>query len=369
MNIDIENIPRTIDLVRDTTEDAVFSEGRPVMRIIDQTKLPYTEEYLEITDWCEAIEAIKALRVRGAPAIGIAGAAAVALSAAEFCIDEAAAGGARCDETAVRERFFEKVRADAQLIATARPTAVNLQHMVDAAMQLVTEEVATATAPEVIADELYEFTKRSIATDEDDNRRMGEYGASLLREGSRVLTHCNAGSLATAFFGTALGVIYEAAAQGKIEMVYADETRPLRQGARLSAFELSKAHVPVTVICDNMAAATMAQGRIDAVVVGADRIAANGDTANKIGTFGVALAAAHFGIPVYVVAPTSTIDLNARSGADIPIEERDASEVIDPALPGVQVYNPAFDVTPAEFITAIVTERGIVEPSEVSSLF
>lgn len=367
MNVNIENIPRTIDLVRDRADTEVLSEGRPALQIIDQTKLPYVEEYLHLTDWRDVIEAIKALRVRGAPAIGIAGAAAVVLSAAEFCVDAtfAAAG----DSQVGCERFHDKVRADAQLIVTARPTAVNLQHMVDAALQLVAEEVATGSAPCVIVERLYEFTKQLIVDDEDENRRMGEYGASLLDQGSCVLTHCNAGSLATAFFGTALGVIYAAAAQGKIEMVYADETRPLRQGARLSAFELSRAHVPVTVICDNMATAIMAQGRIDAVIVGADRIAANGDTANKIGTFGVALAAAHFDIPVYVVAPTSTIDLNARSAADIPIEERNAAEILDPVIPGVAVYNPAFDVTPAEFITAIVTERGIVKPSEVTSLF
>ncbi len=369
MSVDIDNIPRTIDLVREMSQTQVFSEGRPVLRIIDQTKLPYVEQYLHLSDWREVIEAIKALRVRGAPAIGIAGAAAVALSAAEFCIDEDAREEADESDQTVFARFYEKMREDAHLIATARPTAVNLQHMVDAAMQLVAEEVATKTAPEVIAEKLYEFTKQLIVEDEDANRKMGEQGASLLKEGVRVLTHCNAGSLATAFFGTALGVIYSAAAQGKVEMVYADETRPLRQGARLSAYELSKAHVPVTLICDNMATTLMSQGLIDAVVVGADRIAANGDTANKIGTFGVALSAAHFGIPVYVIAPTSTIDLDARSAADIPIEERDASEVIDPAIPGVEVYNPAFDVTPAEFITAIVTERGIVKPSEVSSLF
>lgn len=367
MNLDIDNIPRTIDLVHDTADTAVFSEGRLVLRIIDQTRLPYVEEYLYLTDWRDAIEAIKVLRVRGAPAIGIAGAAAVALSAAEFCMTETFA--ADDDGQTVCGRFHDKILDDAQLIATARPTAVNLQHMVDAALQLVAEEVVTGTAPHVITERLYEFTKQLIVDDENANRCMGEQGASLLEQGSRVLTHCNAGSLATAFFGTALGVIYVAAAQGKIEMVYADETRPLRQGARLSAFELSRAHVPVTLICDNMATAIMAQGSIDTVVVGADRIAANGDTANKIGTFGVALAAAHFGIPVYVVAPTSTIDLNARSAVDIPIEERDASEIIDPAIPGVEVYNPAFDVTPAEFITAIVTERGIVKPSEVSSLF
>lgn len=368
MNVDIDSIPRTIDLMRDTTDATIFPEGRPVLLIIDQTKLPYVEEYLHLTDWRDVIEAIKMLRVRGAPAIGIAGAAAVALSAAEFCIDKTSIAEGDDSKTAC-ERFHDKVRKDAQLIATARPTAVNLQHMVDAALRLVAEEIAAGTVPRAIVEQLCEFAKQLIIDDEDANKRMGEHGASLLGQGSRVLTHCNAGSLATAFFGTALGVIYAAAAQGKIEMVYADETRPLRQGARLSAFELSRAHVPVTVICDNMATAIMAQGRIDAVVVGADRIAANGDTANKIGTFGVALAAAHFGIPFYVIAPISTIDLNARSAADIPIEERDVSEVMEPAIPGVEVYNPAFDVTPAEFITAIVTERGIVKPSEVASFF
>lgn len=365
MAIDINKIPRTIDLVRDPSNTVVISEGAPVLVIIDQTQLPYVEEHLCVMDWREAIEAIKQLKVRGAPAIGIAGAAAVALSAAEFC---AKAGEASGEELADASAYLEFMRESASCIAAARPTAVNLMHMVDAAMEIVEEEAASGSSPVVIADRLYEFTKKLIVEDENANRKMGELGAGLLEDKSRVLTHCNAGSLATAFFGTALGVIYEAASQGKIEMVYADETRPLRQGARLTAFELAKAQVPVTLICDNMAATTMAQGRVDAVFVGADRIAANGDTANKVGTLGVAIAAARYGIPFYIVAPTSTVDLHAQSGADIPIEERAASEVLDPPIPGVKIYNPAFDVTPAELITAIVTENGVVAPADIASV-
>lgn len=363
MSIDITNIPRTIDLVHATADEGALDvrEGAPVMCIIDQTKLPYVEDYLFITDWREAIEAIKELKVRGAPAIGIAGAAAVTLAAAEGAAAYAADGSGEYD-------FAAGLRKAAEQIATARPTAVNLRFMVDAAMKLAEEELATGSDPGIVVEVLYEFTKQAIVDDENANRQMGEFGAALLKPGSRVLTHCNAGSLATAFYGTALGVIYAATEQGKIEMVYADETRPLCQGSRLTAFELAKAGVPVTLICDDMAASTMAQGRVDAVFVGADRIAANGDTANKIGTLGVAIAASHFGIPFYVVAPTSTVDLNARSAADIPIEERAASEVQDPPVPGVAVYNPAFDVTPASLITAIVTERGIAEPAEISAL-
>ena len=353
VNIDINNIPRTVDLVRDDSDTSAIPDGYPVLRIIDQTQLPYAEEYLHLRDWREAIEAIKQLKVRGAPAIGIAGAASVALCAAEFC---ATNEGIACDEMNDPADYLEFMRQSAEHIAHARPTAVNLMHMVDAAMEIV------------IADKLYEFTKQLIVEDENANRKMGELGAALLEERSSVLTHCNAGSLATAFFGTALGVIYEAALQGKIEMVYADETRPLRQGARLTAFELAKAQVPVTLICDDMAATTMAQGRVDAVFVGADRIAANGDTANKVGTLGVAIAAARYGIPFYVVAPTSTIDVSAQNGEDIPIEERTASEVLDPPIPGVKVYNPAFDVTPADLITAIVTEEGVVAPADIISV-
>lgn len=365
MAIDIDNIPRTIDLVRDDSNTSVIPDGYPELSIIDQTQLPYAEAYLHLTDWREVIEAIKQLKVRGAPAIGIAGAASVALAAAEFCVTNKEAS---LDEMNEPADYLEFMRQAAERIAHARPTAVNLMHMVDAAMEIVEEEAVSGSSPVVIADKLYEFTKQLIVEDEDANRKMGELGAALLEEKSSVLTHCNAGSLATAFFGTALGVIYEAALQGKIERVYADETRPLRQGARLTAFELAKAQVPVTLICDDMAATTMAQGRVDAVFVGADRIAANGDTANKVGTLGVAIAAARYGIPFYVVAPTSTIDVSAQHGEDIPIEERAASEVLDPPIPGVKVYNPAFDVTPADLITAIITEEGVVVPADIISV-
>ena len=194
---------------------------------------------------------------------------------------------------------------------------------------------------------------------------IGAHGAALLRQGNRVLTHCNAGSLATAFYGTALGVVYAAAEQGKIERVYADETRPVGQGARLTSWELARAGVPCTLVCDNMAASLMAKGEVDAVIVGADRIAANGDAANKIGTYGVAVLARHHGVPFYVAAPTSTIDPAIADGSGIPIEERDASEVLPVAIEGVDVWNPAFDVTPAGLITRIVTERGAFEPDKL----
>ncbi|WP_251197794.1 S-methyl-5-thioribose-1-phosphate isomerase [Anaerotardibacter muris] len=367
MRLDIDNLPRTIDLVRATPDMAPIPEGDLVLRIIDQTLLPYEEKYLFITDWRDAIEAIKVLRVRGAPAIGVAGAAAVALAAVE-ARSKTLSGELDANSAADIENFRTFMDEAAEQIATARPTAVNLQHMVDVAMQLVAEELATGDGLDVVVDRLYELTKQLIVEDENSNRAMGEFGAALLKPGSRVLTHCNAGSLATAFYGTALGVIYAAAEAGKIEMVYADETRPLCQGARLTAFELAKASIPVTLICDDMAASVMAQGLVDAVCVGADRIAANGDTANKIGTLGVAILASHFGIPFYVVAPTTTVDLNAKDARDIPIEERAAAEVQDPPVEGVAVYNPAFDVTPAELITAIITERGIAEPAEIAAL-
>ena len=215
MAIDIDNIPRTIDLVRDDSNTSVIPDGYPELSIIDQTQLPYAEAYLHLTDWREVIEAIKQLKVRGAPAIGIAGAASVALAAAEFCVTNKEAS---LDEMNEPADYLEFMRQAAERIAHARPTAVNLMHMVDAAMEIVEEEAVSGSSPVVIADKLYEFTKQLIVEDEDANRKMGELGAALLEEKSSVLTHCNAGSLATAFFGTALGVIYEAALQGKIEM-------------------------------------------------------------------------------------------------------------------------------------------------------
>ena len=221
-------------------------------------------------------------------------------------------------------------------------------------------------APRAVAEALASLTRRMIAEDEAANRTMGAHGAALLPDGATILTHCNAGSLATAFYGTALGVVYAAAEQGKIARVFADETRPIGQGARLTAWELARAGVPATLICDDMAASLLASGQVDAVVVGADRIAANGDVANKIGTLGVAVAAARFGVPFYVAAPLATVDASVPDGSAIPIEERDPSEVLPVPLAGVDVWNPAFDVTPAELVTAVITEAGVFAPSDVA---
>lgn len=253
-------------------------------------------------------------------------------------------------------------------IAAARPTAVNLSWAVDRALRLARQMVQDGgEGPAAVADALYGLCRDMIGEDEAANRAIGRNGAELLPHGATVLTHCNAGSLATAFYGTALGVVYSAFEQGKLERVYADETRPVGQGARLTAWELSRAGVPVTLICDNMAASTMASGKIDAVVVGADRIAANGDVANKIGTLGVAVLARHFGIPFYVAAPRSTIDASIATGEAIVIERRDAAEVLSRPIAGVQVDNPAFDVTPAQLVTAIITEDGVFTPDDLAN--
>ncbi|WP_418256485.1 S-methyl-5-thioribose-1-phosphate isomerase, partial [Gordonibacter urolithinfaciens] len=260
---------------------------------------------------------------------------------------------------------LEELGPVADEVAAARPTAVNLAWGVRRAVARARRAVASGAPSALVADELFDEVKHMEAEDEAVNRAIGAHGAELLAPGSRILTHCNAGSLGTAFYGTALGIVYAAAAQGKVERVYADETRPVGQGARLTAWELSRANVPCTLICDDMAASLMAAGRVDAVLVGADRIAANGDAANKIGTYGVAVLARHHGIPFYMAAPTSTIDPTLPDGSGIPIEERDPAEVLPQPLPGVEVWNPAFDVTPAALITRIVTERGVFEPGKL----
>lgn len=226
--------------------------------------------------------------------------------------------------------------------------------------------VAEGAAPGEVADSLFDEVLRIEREDEKVNRAIGAAGAALVPEHARILTHCNAGSLATVFFGTALGVVYAAAEQGKVERVFADETRPVGQGARLTSWELSRAGVPVTVICDNMAASLMGKGMVDFVVVGADRITANGDVANKIGTYGVAVLAHHHSIPFYVAAPASTFDVSLPDGSAIPIEERDPSEVLPQPIDGVDVYNPAFDVTPAELISGIITEFGVFPPQDAA---
>lgn len=367
-------LPRTVNLIRADETMPDIPRGFPVLMLLDQSKLPGEEAYLFITDWRQAIEAIKTLKVRGAPAIGVAGTALMALRAAEYAYADAS--------TPVDEDDFDRVfvlnskgfdpelyrigmEYAGEMAKASRPTAINLGTAIDSCIDLVASELERGKGAVDIADSLYEFTCSMIEADEARNRRIGEVGADLLPDGCTILTHCNAGSLATAFYGTALGVVYSAAERGRLRRVYADETRPVCQGSRLTAWELSRASVPVTLICDDMAASVMAAGKIDAVVVGADRIAVNGDVANKIGTLGVAILAAHFGIPFYVAAPLETLDVACETGADIPIEQRSALEVLHSPISGVDVENPAFDITPASLVTAIITEVGAFAPQSL----
>jgi methylthioribose-1-phosphate isomerase len=319
------------------------------LRLLDQTKLPAETVYVDITDERQMHDAIRRLVVRGAPAIGIAAAFGVYL-------------GVRNAGT------IDALDRVCDYLATSRPTAVNLFWAIERVRRVGRERGADAILAEAIA---------MIVEDHRVNRAIGEHGLRLLDsianrpsaigDPINVLTHCNAGGLATAGYGTALAPVYLGHEQGRRFHVYVDETRPLMQGSRITAYELMRNRVPATLICDTMTASVFSQGKVDAVIVGADRIAANGDTANKIGTLGVAILAHHFGVPFYVAAPTSTIDVATKTGAQIPIEERDATEVTrfagTPSAPdGVAVYNPAFDVTPAGLITAIITERGVVSP-------
>lgn len=353
--LNLDNLPRTVEIGRD-------GDGRAELSYIDQRLLPGELCIARTGDWREVVDAIKVLAVRGAPAIGVAGAAAVALWACNEGAGNMAAGG--CWE--ISPRFFEALGCVVDEVADARPTAVNLERGVRRLERLARVCAEEGASPHAIADELFAEVKRMEAEDEAANRAIGAHGAPLLPRGARVLTHCNAGSLATAFYGTALGIVYAAAAEGKIERVYADETRPVGQGARLTAWELARAGVPCTLICDDMAASLMARDEVDAVVVGADRIAANGDVANKIGTYGLAVLAHHHGIPFYVAAPESTIDRSIPTGAGIPIEVRDADEVLPAPIPGVDVWNPAFDVTPADLVARIVTERGTFDARDLA---
>ncbi len=327
-----------------------WSPDGDAVRIIDQRRLP--EEYVELDLRTreEVCEAIRTLAVRGAPAIGICGAMGVVTALAPFI---------HLPETAFRERLREIARS----IREARPTAVNLAWGVDRLLRLASSTVGGAR--EVLAALRREATE-ILVEDQAMCEAIGRHGVALIPEGGRVLTHCNAGALATGGIGTALAPVYLAARGGRRVAVYADETRPLLQGSRLTAWELTRAGIPVTVIADNMAASLMALGAIDLVIVGADRIAANGDVANKIGTYGVAVLAHYHGIPFYVAAPSSTIDPHTPSGREIVIEQRAQEEVVRPfgastAPTGVAVCNPAFDVTPASLVTAIVTDRGVVQ--------
>lgn len=324
------------------------------VRMIDQTLLP--TEFVEIDlDSVDSVwEAIRVLRVRGAPAIGIAAAFGVVLGG-----QPAARRQGQADE--VREAIL----AASAHLRTSRPTAVNLFWALDRVDRIATQ--FDERNPLALLERVLEEARAIATEDRAMCRSIGRIGAGLVANGSGILTHCNAGGLATADYGTALAVVFFAHEQGKAIQVFADETRPLLQGSRLTAWELQRRGVPVTLICDSMAAQVMKEGRVQLVVVGADRIAANGDTANKIGTYGVALLARAHGIPFYVAAPTSTFDLSLASGSEIPIEQRDPREVTHglgraTAPEGVDVYNPAFDVTPAELIAGIITERGLIDP-------
>ena len=331
-------------------DTVALDEERRQLVIIDQTLLPNEEKHLALDREEEIIEAIQKLRVRGAPAIGVA--AAIGLYVCAYRVPERDA-----------VQWCMRIHEIGDRIAHARPTAVNLSWAVERMLRVLDHSADSGIAQALSA--LHDEACRIRDEDIDTCARIGENGAALIRDGAGLLTHCNAGRLAAVRYGTALAPIYRAAEQGKRLKVYADETRPLLQGARLTAYELSDAGIDTTLLCDNMAASLMAQGKIDAVFVGCDRVAANGYAANKIGTLGVAILAKHFGVPFYVCAPTSTIDLSCPRGEKIVIEERAPSEVTylwysQPMAPdGIHVYNPAFDVTPHELITAIVTEKGV----------
>jgi len=323
-----------------------------VLKLIDQTKLPTAFIVHAYTDYREIATAIVDMIVRGAPAIGVTAAYGVYFGALEY-INEP------------RERFFSKMKEVCTCLAATRPTAVNLFWAIKR-MEAVIEENNDKEIS-VIVNLLEKEAQDICAEDIQMCRDIGKHGAELIHYGDTLLTHCNAGSLATADYGTALGVIRAAHDAGKNISVYADETRPFLQGARLTAYELQADNIPVTLITDNMAGWMMKQGKIDGVVVGADRITANGDVANKIGTYSVSVLAKAHGIPMYVAAPTSTIDFNMKSGDEIVIEERDCREIshicgIQVAPDGVAMENPAFDVTPHQNVTAIITEKGVIYP-------
>lgn len=322
------------------------------LKIIDQTEIPTQLVYKELKNIQEVFEAIRKLRVRGAPALGVAAAFGLYL-------------GLKDEKLGNQAQVMRRAKELASYLAQARPTAVNLQW----ALQSIINQVSHSerSGQETVR----AFLQEALAIQEDDRdrcRRIGENGASLLKDGMTVLTHCNTGALATAGIGTAFGILYTAHQQGKKIEVYVDETRPLLQGARLTMWELKQADIPAVLISDNMAAYAMRKKNVDIVIVGADRIAANGDVANKIGTYSLAIAARYHDIPFFVAAPLSTFDLSLPTGDSIPIEERAGEEVsriwekLSITVPGATCWNPAFDVTPAELIHGIVTEEGIFTP-------
>jgi methylthioribose-1-phosphate isomerase len=328
------------------------------IRLIDQTLLPTELKYVYCEDIKSIWHAIKTLMVRGAPAIGIAGAMGVVLGIKNINAKDA-------------NTFLKQLKQVTTYLGSSRPTAVNLFWGL-VRMERIAQENKRKPVQEIKAALLQEAIKIQNE-DKAICRKIGENGTGFIKDGSGVLTHCNAGGLATADYGTALAVMFKAKEQGKQFKVYADETRPLLQGSRLTAWELIQAGIDVTLICDNMAGHVMKLGKVQCVIVGADRIAANGDTANKIGTYGVSILAKEHGIPFYVAAPVSTFDLSIKSGNDIPIEERSSEEVTcgfgkRTAPEGIKVFNPAFDVTPAKNITAIITEKGIIKNPSVENI-
>ena len=319
------------------------------VHMIDQTLLPGELKVLEISDYKVLAEGIKSLRIRGAPAIGIAAAYGIVLGAQQY-------------EDSDRDGFTEHLNVVAEYLLATRPTAVNLKWAVQRMMNKL-DSIASSDLSEIISTLLAE-ANQILEEDIRSCKRIGDYGAEILPDSATGLTHCNAGGLATGGYGTALGVIFSAVSANKNIKMYVDETRPLLQGARLTTWELQLAGVSTTLITDNMAGHVMSGGKIDFVVVGADRIANNGDVANKIGTYSVAVLANHHNIPFYVAAPISTIDFDAVSGEDIPIEERDPLEVtngfgVSTAPKGTDVYSPAFDITPNNLVSAIITDKGV----------
>ncbi len=331
------------------------------LRLIDQTLLPTELRTIDCRNVETVWEAIKMLRVRGAPAIGIAAAYGVVLSQ-------------HADSSHRSDSSSQAALNAADYLASSRPTAVNLFWALDRMRAVVDSH------PQGQNDLASKLLREALAIHDEDRqmcRAIGRHGAALIKDGALLITHCNAGGLATAEYGTALSVMFTCQDQGKRLQIFADETRPLWQGSRLTAWELTQRGIPTTVICDSMAAHVMQTRKVDAVIVGADRITARGDVANKIGTYGLAVSAKYHGVPFYVAAPSSTFDLQLVAGADIPIEERDHAEVVAPyghaiAPSGVDVYNPAFDVTPAELITSLITEHGVIAPvtqTEISKHF
>ncbi len=333
-----------------------WEDGR--IKLIDQTLLPNEFKQIYCDDLPTIWEAIKSLRVRGAPAIGIAGALGAVL-------------GIWNSQAESYDEFATELKSATDYLATSRPTAVNLFWALDRISKIAEEnkDLSISTLKDVLLSEALLI----IEEDKQMCRAIGQHGMALLNENDTILTHCNAGGLATSDYGTALAVMFSAHDAGKKISVFADETRPLLQGARLTTWELMQAGIDVTLICDNMAAQVMKEEKIQCVIVGADRIAANGDTANKIGTYNVAILAEAHGIPFYVAAPTSTLDYALATGEEIPIEQRSAEEVTEgfgklTAPKGVKVYSPAFDVTPASLVTAIITEKGVARPPYTESL-